>query len=372
MTIRDLNSLGGTFVNDERLAGPRVFQPGDVVRFADLAARFEPADAPEAAVTRAMPVVAADRETAAPDGARAVAPGSTYTVAGTVLSPAVGAIAGLTVQLVDKNVGGDQSITSAQTARNGSYSITHFIADAYLAARHKTSPDFQVQVLAGGAVVAMSDVAYSASSSTSLDVVLPAVAPGLPSEYETLTASVAAVYPGSLGTLQENATQQDITYLAGKTELDARVVALMALASQFGQLTPPPPAAADTGAAGTAPLPVQGQGIAPEFYYALFRAGLPASTDSLFRASPATVQAIWEQAVTGGVIPQRLAKQVPAAVASFQAIGAARSLDAPTACWHLNAARDDHCDPAGDSATGPVRPPLRAVSGQLGGLLGSG
>ena len=41
------------------------------------------------------------------------------------------------------------------------------------------------------------------------------------------------------------------------------------------------------------------------------------------------MQAIWEQAVTGGVIPQRLAKQVPAAVASFQAIGAARSLDAP-------------------------------------------
>ncbi len=329
VTIRDLNSLGGTFVNDERLAGPRVFQPGDVVRFADLAARFEPADAPEAAVTRAMPVVSANRETAAPDGARAVALGSTYTVAGTVLSPAVGAIAGLTVQLVDKNVGGDQSITSTQTARDGSYSFTHFIADAYLAARHKTSPDFQVQVLAGGAVVAMSDVAYSASSSTSLDVVLPAVAPGLPSEYETLTASVAAVYPGSLGTLQENATQQDITYLAGKTELDARVVALMALASQFGQLTPPPPAAADTGAEATAPLPVQGQGIAPEFYYALFRAGLPASTDSLFQASPATVQAIWEQAVTGGVIPQRLAKQVPAAVASFQAIGAARSLDAP-------------------------------------------
>ena len=27
VTIRDLNSLGGTFVNDERLAGPRVFQP---------------------------------------------------------------------------------------------------------------------------------------------------------------------------------------------------------------------------------------------------------------------------------------------------------------------------------------------------------
>jgi pSer/pThr/pTyr-binding forkhead associated (FHA) protein len=43
VTIHDLNSTGGTFVNDERLTGPRVLQPGDVVRFAGLAARFEPA-----------------------------------------------------------------------------------------------------------------------------------------------------------------------------------------------------------------------------------------------------------------------------------------------------------------------------------------
>src|SRR5271167_3019984 len=66
VTIRDLNSLGGTFVNDERLAGPRVLLPGDIVRFTDLAARFEPAGAPEAAVTRAMPAVSADGGTAAP------------------------------------------------------------------------------------------------------------------------------------------------------------------------------------------------------------------------------------------------------------------------------------------------------------------
>ena len=43
VTILDLNSTGGTFVNDERIDEPRVLQPGDVVRFADLAARFEPA-----------------------------------------------------------------------------------------------------------------------------------------------------------------------------------------------------------------------------------------------------------------------------------------------------------------------------------------
>ena len=43
VTIHDLNSLGGTFVNEERLTAPRVLQPGDVVRFASLATRFDPA-----------------------------------------------------------------------------------------------------------------------------------------------------------------------------------------------------------------------------------------------------------------------------------------------------------------------------------------
>jgi FHA domain len=57
VTIRDLNSTGGTFVNDERLAGPRALRPGDVVRFADLVARFEPGSSP------GIPMAAADSPT---------------------------------------------------------------------------------------------------------------------------------------------------------------------------------------------------------------------------------------------------------------------------------------------------------------------
>jgi pSer/pThr/pTyr-binding forkhead associated (FHA) protein len=41
VTIHDLNSTGGTFVNNERLTGPRQLQPGDLVRFANFEARFE-------------------------------------------------------------------------------------------------------------------------------------------------------------------------------------------------------------------------------------------------------------------------------------------------------------------------------------------
>jgi hypothetical protein len=42
-TIHDLNSTGGTLVNGEPVDAPRLLRPGDLVSFADLVARFEPA-----------------------------------------------------------------------------------------------------------------------------------------------------------------------------------------------------------------------------------------------------------------------------------------------------------------------------------------
>src|SRR5215469_11753256 len=70
VTLRDLNSTGGTFVNDERLTGPRVLEPGDLVRFADLVARFEPGRAePAPAATQILPRPAVADSGPAADGA---------------------------------------------------------------------------------------------------------------------------------------------------------------------------------------------------------------------------------------------------------------------------------------------------------------
>jgi Neuraminidase-like domain/FHA domain len=358
VTIRDLNSTGGTFVNGERLTGARVLQPGDTVRFADLVTRFEPgATAPgtgaAGAVTQLLTIpsgsdapdgsasgLASPPEAASPgpaDSESAVPPAATggdqpesvfggdlvYTVTGTVASPALPGVAGLNVQLVDKNVGGDQVLGTTQTAGDGSFSFTDLpISLNYLAEHHKTVPDLQARVSAGTQFLAASQVSYSAPATVTLDVVLPPGSPGLPSEYETLTANLAAAYPGSLGALQEGNGRDDITYLANKTGWDARAVALAALADQFSQITAAAqPLAADQ--AQTAVWPVPTASLRPEFYYALFRAGLPASTDSLFRTNPETVQAIWQQATAQAVIPQTLARDIPSAVQSFQAISAA-------------------------------------------------
>ena len=227
--------------------------------------------------------------------------------------------------------GGDQVLATTQTGSGGQFSFTSLpISLKYLLGHHKTQPDLQAQVLAGGQFLAASPVSYSAPQTVVLNVVLPAGSAGLPSEYETLTANLGAAYPGSLGALQEGNGQSDITYLANKTGWDARAVALAALADQFSQITAPnDPPAADPAQTAAWPLPTSS--LQPEFYYALFRAGLPASTDTLFQADPGTVQAIWQQATAQGVIPQSLAGDIPGAVQSFQVLSAARVLTAAPA-----------------------------------------
>ena len=97
---------------------------------------------------------------------------------GTVLSPALPGVGGLAVQLVDKNVGGDQVLASTQTSSDGSYAFNPVvISPAYLREHHKTRPDLQVQVSAGGGVLAASAVSYSAPVKVSLDVMLPPAPP---------------------------------------------------------------------------------------------------------------------------------------------------------------------------------------------------
>src|SRR5437879_3392810 len=83
-----------------------------------------------------------------------------------------------------------------------------------------------VSALSGKSVLATSDIRYNAASPTTLDIVLPANCPALPSEYESLTAALTAHYTGGLGNLQEDQQHQDITYLANKTGWDARLIAM--------------------------------------------------------------------------------------------------------------------------------------------------
>jgi peptidoglycan hydrolase-like protein with peptidoglycan-binding domain len=277
---------------------------------------------------------------------------ATYTVTGSVWSPTRAGIGGLGVQLVDKYVGADSPLARATTDPRGSFRIVAVIAPASLRQRRKAKPDLQVRVSAGQQFLAASTVAYDAARVVRLDVILPAAAAALPSEYETLTAALATSYDGPLGALQETADRQDITYLANKTGWDARAVALAALADQFAHAAPGDKVAAPAatpaqaaprsvagttaiaavpGATPTAPSAAAAAppAIRPEFYYALFRAGLPANPDTLYQVNAKTIESVWQQALAAGVIPANLKDDVTGAVQAFQSLAAARALDAP-------------------------------------------
>jgi GH18 family chitinase len=261
--------------------------------------------------------------------------GDPYTISGTVTSPDSASVGGLQVSLVDKGVGPDAPVAATTTDTRGRYSIAVTISTAALQVRRKTQPDFQVRVSAGATFLAASEIAFNAGKTVTLDVALPAHAKGLASEYETLTAALATNYVGPLSDLQETAARQDITFLANKTGWDARGVALAALADQFSQITIPAPSPlySTSQAPVVSPPPATAStparlSIKPEFYYALFRAGLPANAEGLFQASTKTVEAVWTQAINQGVISETLTSEVAAAVGTFQILAAAYILDA--------------------------------------------
>ncbi len=241
-----------------------------------------------------------------------VSGGDDYVVTGTVASPDSASVGGLHVQLVDRNVGQDVILAETLTDERGRYRAS-FIPTS-LRQRGKQHPDLQARVYAGQEFLAASDVRYNAAEREMLDVVLPANSAALPSEHETLTGALAAHFDGPLADLKESNDRQDITYLANKTGWDARAVAMTALADQFSR--------SDSGA-GDAPA------IKPAFYYALFRAGLPADPDTLYRADPRTVERVWKQAAEQGVIATATENEIGGAVEAFQRLGAEKMLSGP-------------------------------------------
>jgi hypothetical protein len=238
--------------------------------------------------------------------------GGAYVVTGTVTSPDSAGVGGLRVQLVDRNVGRDVHLAETLTDERGRYRAD--FAPTILRERGKKHPDLQARVYAGREFLAASGVRYDAAERETLDVELPANSAALPSEHETLTGALVAHYDGRLGDLEESDDRQDITYLANKTGWDARAVALAALADQFSRH------GLEDGAA---------PAIKPAFFYALFRAGLPANPEALYQAEPQTVERVWKQAVEQGMIPKAAGREIGAAVEAFRRLGAQKMLAGP-------------------------------------------
>lgn len=234
-------------------------------------------------------------------------PRVTHHVSGRVASRSSAAVGGLKVTVIDKSVAGETLLAGAETDADGAYSVG--FSDAPLRCAGKDRPDVQTRVYSGDRLVGVSEVRYDAGAEERIDVLLPAEAAGaLASEHETLTADLARHHSGPLAALEENEERRDLTYLAGKTGWDARAMALASLADQFGACA--------------------GQ-IEPALFYALFRAGIPANEAALYRTPPATVEAVWRQALAQNVIPAELGPRLEAAREQFERIATERLLDGP-------------------------------------------
>jgi hypothetical protein len=255
------------------------------------------------------------RETAGADarimGAvfEAAAPPDIYFVAGIVASPDRAGVGGLRVDIVDKGVGPDFSFTRAITNERGEYEAQ--VTAEQVRNRGKLRPDLQARVYREETFLGASEVRYDAGAREMLNVLLTARADALPAEYETLTSAIGQHYHGPLGELKEDDDRQDVGYLANKTGWDARAVALASLADQFTRSTD--------------------SGITEPFFYALFRAGVPANNDALFTAGARAVERIWSQALEQGVIPESLAVDLPRAVESYIRASGQRMLTAQPA-----------------------------------------
>ncbi|RLB35324.1 MAG: hypothetical protein DRH12_16755 [Deltaproteobacteria bacterium] len=239
----------------------------------------------------------------------------TFVVRGRVVSHELRGLPGLHVIVVDKNVGEDVQLGKATTGESGAYEMRYYPKKIR---KGKGKPDLQVQVLnQESKILAASEVRYNAGPEEwGLDIVVPEGRLPRPAEFRRLLEELSPQLNTQdeeqlkrrLAELKEDDERQDITYLANKTGWDARMVAMTALASRFGGRT----------------------GIEPAFYYALFRAGVPADEAVLSQMAPETVKQIWKRAVEKQILPQELERKIPESLERFKAYSAERLLEEPT------------------------------------------
>lgn len=70
-----------------------------------------------------------------------------------------------------------------------------------------------------------------------------------------------------------------------------------------------------------------GSGIPAEFYFALFRAGIPTDADGLYRTNSETVKKIWEKAVEENLIEASLKPTIDQNIAKFKENGSTHLLE---------------------------------------------
>ncbi len=238
---------------------------------------------------------------------------ASFTVQGQVLyANGNGLVRGI-VRAFDQGLRSDKLLGEATTDDAGRYQIS-FSSEQFGLIR-QTNAVLMIRAFdAGGSLLVSSQPLFNARPVETLNLVISGEYRG-PSEYERIVQDLTPLLQGfSFADLTENDERKDIGYLANKTGWEANAVALVSLADQFSQR------AVNAG---------QGANLPPAFFYALFRAGLPANEERLYQTASGTAPAILNKAIDQGVIPASLTPAIPQMVAQFQTLSAKKLLTGP-------------------------------------------
>jgi hypothetical protein len=229
------------------------------------------------------------------------------TVSGKIITNEGVPARGLRVVAADKNPGYDVVLGESITDDSGDYTITY--SSGILQKSGKQEADIEIKVLDQEdpeKTYGTSSIHYNADKDEIINLILQTRPVEKLSEFQQITSDLKH-YLGdrSLQDLQENKERQDISYLANKTGWDARLVAMISLAEKYSSDT----------------------GIPAEFYYALFRAGIPTDEDKLYRLKADTVTRILKKAAEENIIPASMQSQIPQHLSTFIETGKTQLLE---------------------------------------------
>jgi hypothetical protein len=370
VTVRDLNSTAGTFVNDERVEGGRELRPGDLVRFAELVARFEPAVIGRDQATVIMtvptglqpsasspappsePAPSASPPVPAPAAAateQAECEDEQYIVEGDVTWPDGRPVTGMVIRAVDQDLRTEQPLgpfapefrQETRTDDAGHYVIP-YTYEQFARAEDDTADLIVRGLSANGAVAAASPIMFNAPKVAVIDLVVSGAVPGQPSEYERVVARVTPlledVEPPTLLSLRP----ADQAFLVGETGFSAQLISALLGAVGLSRAFVPP-----------AVTVVTEPGLPVAAFYGLIREGATPTWPALLLLGTPGLAAKLTAAVDGGIIPAEfgpVAGQLAAAIASA---AARQSLASPAA----GARRAQGARPAPAPRGGPPRRP---------------
>lgn len=212
-------------------------------------------------------------------------------VSGTVSDDAGKPLAGLRVQVVDRDLRSEETLGEATTDAAGHYQVRYTAAQFRRA--EKAGADVRVRVFNGARELAVSDTLFNAAPRVVVDLTIAAALLHTDSEWERLLRELAPLLE-NVG-LHE-LTGDNLSFLAGETGIDPTHLQMARCDAQWRAQYPE-------------------HKLAPAVFFGLLRQGLPDQRSLLLQAGSARLREALKLAVAGRQAPAALAHDIDAIVA---------------------------------------------------------